>query len=212
MNGRPMERYGRGAAFGNGPAPNSIDQFKDGGRLAYLGANGGRGEIPQGVVSGIGGAGAGQVVGPNGVASNSKGMAAMSMTQFAAVSGVFWVALVSVWDAVIPAPPPPPPIAVHSLTYDAGYIIQERTVKKPSWVAGWQAEIVDDRSGRTVPNCVGSGFWNYPGGTIAPRISLGEWVGNPACELTPGRYYPRASYWDGSFKTVFRGDVFEVTE
>jgi len=131
----------------------------------------------------------------------------MSMTQTIFGAGAIWGTLTLAWAAIAPLPPP---IVVHELSYDAGYIVQDRTVQKPAWVAEWQAEIVSDKTGVTVPNCHGEGFWNYPGGRIAPRISLTEWVGNDLCSLPPGRFYPRATYWDGEFKAVVRGSVFEV--
>jgi hypothetical protein len=133
----------------------------------------------------------------------------MSATQTIAGGAGLAAVMQAAWLAIAPAPPP---IQIHSLTYDAGYIVQDRTVNQSTWVAEWKAEIVENGSGETVPNCSGSGFWAYPGGTIAPRISLGEWVGNENCTLAPGAYYPRATYWDGEHKVVYRGDVFEVTK
>lgn len=133
----------------------------------------------------------------------------MSVTHTILSGGALAAGLQAVWLAI---GPPAPPIVVHSLTYDAGYIIQDRTVQKPAWVAEWQAEIVSDVTGDVVAGCHGEGFWTYPGGRISPRISLTEWVGSEACTLAPGRYFPRASFSDGGFEAVVRGDVFEVTE
>ena len=132
----------------------------------------------------------------------------MSVTQ-AVVGGGFLAAMAQVlWIAVGPALAP---IQVHSLRYEAGDIIQERTVAMPAVVAEWRAEIVS-KSGAVVPYCQGQGFWRYSGGTSSPRFSVQEWVGNPLCDLDPGFYYPRATYGNGSFEVVARGDVFEVTE
>jgi hypothetical protein len=132
----------------------------------------------------------------------------MSVTQ-AVVGGGFLAAVAQVlWIAVGTSPAP---IQVHSLRYEAGDIIQERTVAMPAVVAEWRAEIVS-KSGTVVPYCQGQGFWRYSGGTSSPRFSVQEWVGNPLCDLEPGFYYPRATYGNGSFEVVARGDVFEVTE
>lgn len=132
----------------------------------------------------------------------------MSATQ-AIVGGGFLAAMAQVvWLAVGPAPAP---IHVHSLRYDAGDIIQERTVAMPAVVAEWRAEIVT-RNGKVVPACQGQGFWRYSGGTSSPRFSVQEWVGNPLCDLTPGLYFPRATYSNGAFEVVARGELFEVTE
>jgi hypothetical protein len=81
----------------------------------------------------------------------------------------------------------------------------------PAVVAEWQAEIVT-KAGEVVPNCKGSGFWRYAGGYSAPRFSVAEWVGNPLCVIPPGQYFPRATYSNGTFEVVARGDFFEVTE
>lgn len=149
-----------------------------------------------------------QPAGYSGRIENHHGGKAMSATHTVLGSGILLATLQAVWMAIGPAPPP---ITVHSLTYDAGYIIQDRTVSWSAWVAEWKAEIVEDRTGAAVPNCAGGGFWTYPGGRVVPRISLTEWVGNDACVLPTGRYFPRATYWDGEFRAVVRGDVFEVT-
>jgi hypothetical protein len=104
--------------------------------------------------------------------------------------------------------PTPSPIQVHSLRYEGGYIVQERTVEMPAVVAEWKAEIVT-KSGEVVPNCHGSGFWRYAGGYSAPRFSVAEWVGNPLCVIPPGEYFPRATYSNGAFEVVKRGDFFK---
>ena len=132
----------------------------------------------------------------------------MSVTQ-TMVGGAGLAAIMqAAWLAFAPAPPP---IQVHSLRYEAGYIIQERTVARPAVVAEWHAEIVT-RNGSVVPTCQGTGFWRYAGGTSSPRFSVQEWVNNPLCDLEPGFYFPRATYSNGSFEVVARGDMFEVTE
>ena len=129
----------------------------------------------------------------------------MSAAQSVAVGGGLALLLSALFA------PAPPSIQVHSLRYDAGDIIQERTVAMPAVVAEWRAEIVS-KSGAVVPYCQGQGFWRYSGGTSSPRFSVQEWVGNPLCDLDPGFYYPRATYGNGSFEVVARGDVFEVTK
>jgi hypothetical protein len=148
-----------------------------------------------------------QSPGYSGSVASDRGGNAMSMTHTVVGGGVLAALAQVLWLSVGPSPAP---IQVHSLRYEAGDIIQERTVAMPAVVAEWRAEIVA-KSGAVVPNCQGGGFWRYSGGTSSPRFSVQEWVGNPLCDLTPGFYYPRATYSNGSFEVVARGDVFEVT-
>ena len=132
----------------------------------------------------------------------------MSLFQTTLGAGIVFAAAQGLYMAIGPAPAP---IQVHSLTYDAGYIVQDRTVAQPAVVAQWQADILTQH-GNPVPNCHGEGFWRYAGGRSAPRFTLQEWVGNPNCQLLPGQYFPRAIYSNGEFEVVKRGEIFEVTE
>jgi hypothetical protein len=134
----------------------------------------------------------------------------MHMTQMligtAAIAGFLQVGV----SLVIPAVKPPP-IAVHSLTYHDGAIVQRRTVATDGpFLAAWRAEIRDATTGEVVPGCQGSGVWRYQSGTIEAKIPIAEWVGSAACMLPPGRYQPVAQYEAGTFSTAIRGDVFRV--
>jgi hypothetical protein len=109
--------------------------------------------------------------------------------------------------------PPPPPIVVHSIEVQANTVIQDRTVNGDAkFTAVWSAEIKDARTGRTVPNCAGSGSWTYATGRSQPEIPLTEWVGNADCVLPAGSYQALASYEAGTFRTTARSDIFEVME
>lgn len=104
----------------------------------------------------------------------------------------------------------PPPIEVHSLTYDRGVIVQERTINTNGpWLAIWDAQIMDVSTGKAVPGCAGSGVWQYPPGDLVARVPLAEWVGAP-CKLGPGEYQPIAIFRAGEFKTVARGSEFVI--
>jgi hypothetical protein len=132
----------------------------------------------------------------------------MSMTQTLIGGGVIAALAQVIWVSLAPAPPP---IVVHDLRYDAGFIVQDRTVEGPAVVAQWRADILN-LDGSAVKNCHGEGFWRYAGGRAQPRFTVQEWVGNPLCDLPPGRYIPRAIYSNGSFELVKRGEIFEVME
>jgi hypothetical protein len=128
------------------------------------------------------------------------------------IAGVTFLtmAMQAVWAIVGPATPP---IVINELRYEAGYIVQDRTVASEGpFKAVWEAEILNKVTGEVVDNCSGSGFWDYEAGRKAPRIPIAEWVGNPDCRLGPGVYTPIATYSAGEFRTSARGDEFEVTE
>lgn len=106
---------------------------------------------------------------------------------------------------------PQKPIVIHSLTYEDGVVIQDRTITTEGpWSGIWSADIIDVNTGMVVGNCSGAGFWDYAPGRKTPKIPLKEWVGNPLCDLPPGEYQLVAIYKAGEFQTLFRSDVFKV--
>lgn len=106
---------------------------------------------------------------------------------------------------------PQPPIVIHDLVYANGVVTQDRTVTTDGpWTGIWEADIIDTKTGEVVENCHGEGVWDYPPGRRRPEIPFREWVGNKLCELPPGEYQLVAIYRAGTFKTLFRGDVFKV--
>ena len=121
--------------------------------------------------------------------------------------------LLAASNAVIP---PAPRIQVHSLTYEAGVVHQERTVRvgPPATVfwAQWQAEVIDAETEAPVRGCVGNGSWNYAEGYRVFDIPLGEWVGQPiTCtpDILPARFYLRASWYWGEDQTSKESAVYE---
>lgn len=106
---------------------------------------------------------------------------------------------------------PPQPIVVHSLEWRDGIVVQERTVTTDGpFVAVWSSEIRNANTGEIVPHCYGTGVWPYEPGHRSPQIPLAEWVGNPACQLDPGRYQAIATYEAGRFRETARSPVFTV--
>ena len=131
-------------------------------------------------------------------------------TQFTIGTGALVLAMQGIWAVIGPTPPP---IIVHSITYDAGMITQDRTITTAGpFKVVWEAAIIDAKTGRIVTGCSGSGAWDYPPGSLSPSFPVAEWVGNDACDLSPGVYVPMATYSAGEFRLVARGDAFEVTE
>jgi hypothetical protein len=93
----------------------------------------------------------------------------MSMSNTVLGSGIILAAMQSAWVMLQPAPPP---IMVHALTYDAGYIVQDRTVSaETKFTAIWAAEIVDAKTGATVAGCEGGGSWDYAPGRKAIKMT-----------------------------------------
>lgn len=138
----------------------------------------------------------------------------MSTSQFAvgfvAVLGLGQLALTSVL-------PDPQPIVVHSLTYDAGMIIQDRTVTAEDqfFPAQWRAYIFDASTDKPIEECSGSGFWPYEAGRQSIPMSLQRWTGNTACTVDflrsyGGEFYPVASWhWGNDFEKA-TGATFVV--
>ena len=105
--------------------------------------------------------------------------------------------------------PPPPHIVIHAITYDAGMITQDRTVRGdgPVFWMQWQAEIIDKATGQIVPGCEGSGSFNYPTGRKAATMTLQRWVGSDTCAPAPGgTYQPRAVYHWGDNQVIAEGE------
>ena len=135
----------------------------------------------------------------------------MSFSQtFFGAAGLTAVAQL-IWTAVAPLSAP---LVIHSLSYDSGYIIQDRTISNGGDPVPmvYKAAIVSKLTGQTVPNCEGTGGWSYTDGHATLRIPLKEWVANPLCTLPPGEYQPVAKYETWRFGLTFRGDSFTVTE
>ena len=137
----------------------------------------------------------------------------MSFTNISVGIGAVSAGLLFVTGSIIP---PLPPITVHSLTYDAGVVHQERTVEvdPPAVVfwAQWRAEVIDATTDAPVPGCVGSGSWNYEAGYKVVDIPIGEWVGQPiTCtpDILPDRFYLRASWYWGEDQTSAESAIYE---
>jgi hypothetical protein len=129
------------------------------------------------------------------------GAAVVGFLQFAVIEPVKRAAM-----------PAPDPIVVHSLVLARDTIVQDRTVTTSGgkFEANWTAEIKDAR-GNVVPNCSGSGTWQYAPGRHVVTLSLAEWVGNPDCELPDqGRFQALASYRGGEFGTTARSPIVTI--
>jgi len=117
----------------------------------------------------------------------------------------------AVVEVVLPDPPPPPPIVINALSYDAGLVVQDRTVNWPKiFHASWESRVIDVKSGMIVDGCSGDGKWDYAPGSKVASIPLAEWVGSASCKLEPGQYQLFAKYKTGGWATDARSDVFEV--
>ena len=111
----------------------------------------------------------------------------------------------------------PRPLTVHSLTYEAGIVLQDRTIVTDgtSFAMTYTASVVDADTGRTVPWCHGSDSWNYSPGHKVAEIPLAEWVNNPACtpeSLPVGTYFLRGGWQWGAEQVAADSAVFEVLE
>jgi hypothetical protein len=132
----------------------------------------------------------------------------MHMTQLAVGTTALAAALHFTVAAILPAPPP---IVINSLSYDAGKVLQDRTVNAGAkFSAVWEARIVSVDSGLVVAGCEGRGDWDYSPGNRVAKIGLAEWVGSTDCTLPPGQYQLFARYRAGSWATDARSDVFRV--
>lgn len=142
------------------------------------------------------------------ISARADGSGAMSTTQALAAGGAVAFGFATVLNAVFPAPP----IEIHSLKYEDGYIIQDRTVNNGGerLPALYEAAIIRKSTG--LPVCEGSGAWRYSDGHAVVRIPVSEWVGGVACKLSPGEYQPMATYETRGFSVTVRGDSFTVTE
>lgn len=110
----------------------------------------------------------------------------------------------------------PPPIEVHSLNYQDGDIIQDRTVRAEGekFPANWHAAIYSAETREPISECVGEGFWNYSTGRRQYPIPVHEWVGREECTVEFVHslgvdVYPVASWhWGDESTPVFIGEVF----
>lgn len=134
----------------------------------------------------------------------------MSMANTMIGAAIVGVAMNAIVGAVLPAPTG---IQVHGLTYQAGYVTQDRTVlvDGEAFYAQWAASVVDAETGDTVPECAGNGAAPYPPGRKAARFSLADWTGNEDCTvsvLEPGRRYVLRAVWSWGEKSVSASQEF----
>lgn len=136
----------------------------------------------------------------------------MSMTQ----TMIGGTALILVGTMILDVvTPDPEAIIVHDLSYDEGFILQDRTViavgADGTFYAHWAARFEYAETGKNVPNCSGNGAWSYEVGRSIMPIPYREWVGNGRCELEPGvEYVPIASWSWGANQTSFVGESFVI--
>lgn len=132
----------------------------------------------------------------------------MSFSTHAVGTAMLALIMQGAWEILGPSLPP---IVVHSLTYEEGFIVQDRTVHADGkFTAVWAAVILDKKTGLAVPDCQGTGSWDYQAGHKVIEIPLAEWVGNPQCDLGPGTYIPMARYSAGEFLEIKRGEEFTL--
>lgn len=137
----------------------------------------------------------------------------MSVTQTVFGSGILVVVGSAILQSVLPGPSP---IVVHELSYDSGFVTQDRTVSVEDGVffAQWRAEVVEATSGSLVADCAGEGSWNYTSGRSAPEMTLQRWTGNEACDESklPDEFYLRATWVWGDDQTSKESIVYEVSK
>ena len=132
----------------------------------------------------------------------------MHMTNLALGTAGLATALHLAVTAILPAAPP---IVVNRLSYDAGVVVQDRTINRiGKFSAVWEAEVISTKTGQAVPGCNGRGDWDYAPGNMVAQIPLAEWVGSSGCQLPPGDYQLFARYRAGEWGTTARSDVFTV--
>lgn len=144
---------------------------------------------------------------------DNRGGDAMSLTQTLIGGGVFVAVGSALLQMVLPAPAP---ITVHSLAFENGFVIQDRTVATSDpFYASWAAQVVDNETGEKLPWCFGSGSFAYKPGRRGVSLELSEWVGNPACtveSLPPGTYRLTAAWHWGESQAGAESKPFEVSE
>lgn len=142
--------------------------------------------------------------------SDVSGGKVMSVTQTMFGGGILVVVGSAILQSILPGPSP---IVVHSLSYENGFVTQDRTVSADDGVffAQWRAEVVDVADDYPVANCSGSGSWNYPSGRSAPEMSLPVWTGNPLCDESqlPDQFYLRATWVWGDDQTSGESIIYE---
>lgn len=131
------------------------------------------------------------------------------VTGFAVLAGVMHLGL----NAILPALPP---MVVNDLRWQAGKIIQDRTIRAEggAFYAGWAAGVVNADTGLSVRWCEGSGAFAYEPGRKVIEFALQEWTGRAECtaeSLPPGRYFPRAVWSWGIHQTAKDGPIFEIS-
>jgi len=105
----------------------------------------------------------------------------VSVTQTLVGGVVAFGATMALLQSVLPAPQN---IVVHSITFDRGHVIQDRTVNSESdhfW-ATWSASVIGP-DGNALEWCIGSGAWPYQSGRKQFPMSLEKWTGADACTL-----------------------------
>lgn len=146
--------------------------------------------------------------GNHGGAASHRGGGEMSATQTVIGGGIF----VTVASALIQlVAPDPAPIVLNSISYESGYVMQDRTVttSEPFW-ASWAAQVINADTGEKVVGCFGEGSFAYEPGNKAARLPLQEWVGSDECSLSSGSYYLAAAWYWGDSQLGAKSDVFEV--
>ena len=133
-----------------------------------------------------------------------------AMAGFAVAVAVGHIAV----QAVLPAPAP---IIIHGITYDAGMVLQDRTVQtdEAAFFAGWAATVVNAATGESLRWCEGSGAFPYKPGRMVIEFTLPEWTGRAECtpeSLPPGEYYLRGVWSWGDRQASRESASFEVRE
>ena len=117
---------------------------------------------------------------------------------------------------VVPLLPSPPPIEVHSLVYEGGLMLQDRTVRTENdlFPASWRAAIYNAETDKPIEECVGSGFWNYTAGRNTFPIPVDEWVGRDECTvdflraLNVDVYGVASWHWGDDHTPTFKTEAF----
>ena len=132
----------------------------------------------------------------------------MSATQ-TVIGGGILVAVASTLIQLVA--PDHAPIVLNSISYESGYVMQDRTVttSEPFW-ASWAAQVINADTGEKVDGCFGEGSFAYAAGNKVVRLSLQEWVGSDDCSLSIGSYYLAAAWYWGDSQLGAKSDVFEV--
>ena len=136
------------------------------------------------------------------------------MTQLAVGMTAITAAATLALQSVLPNAPP---ITINSLRYDAGQVIQDRTIATDgqAFYAQWAVTVENAETGESLIWCEGNGANAYPPGTRAVVFSLQDWTGRDECtadSLPPGVYALRGSWRWGEDWTSAKSLPFEVME